>query len=217
MLHADANDNTHFNVELGLKGNLKPPLSFTLATARLRLRWNRFSTQVQIAIVVVIVIFVCVLLCSPLVIGKRAYTLVNATTNRANATLSTMPTPVVILDQGRSAAETERVETEKVETVRVVPSIPPQVVSIVNYPPPPPSWAGIAEIGPDSSPAAWQASQPSVLLMAYAGWTGIYAASCAQGPTLATFKFFDSIMAQRLVTLISQTPSLRVVAARGCI
>lgn len=79
----------------------------------------------------------------------------------------------------------------------------------------PSTWDGIAEIGPAVSPAAWRASQPVVLLMAYPAWHGVFSAARAQGPVLGMYLDFTARAQQRLVSLIAATPSLRCVIVHG--
>ena len=79
----------------------------------------------------------------------------------------------------------------------------------------PDSWDGFADVGPASSPAAWQATRPLVLLLSYAAWPGVFAAARAQGPTLGLPGAFPAEKAQRLVDLIARTPSLRAVVVHG--
>ena len=76
-------------------------------------------------------------------------------------------------------------------------------------------WVGLAEIGPASSPSAWQNSKPEILLMAYPGWSGIFSAAQAQGPVLGTPLDFSIRIQQSLVNLIKKTPSLRIVVIHG--
>jgi len=76
-------------------------------------------------------------------------------------------------------------------------------------------WDGLAEIGPASTPSAWQATKPEILLMSYPGWSGIFSASQAQGPVLGTPADFSPRIQQSLVNLIKDTPSLRVVIFHG--
>jgi hypothetical protein len=76
-------------------------------------------------------------------------------------------------------------------------------------------WDGLAEIGPASSPSAWQTTKPDILLMAYPGWSGIFSAAQAQGPVLGTPSEFSLRIQQSLVNLIKKTPSLRVVVVHG--
>ena len=79
----------------------------------------------------------------------------------------------------------------------------------------PVAWEGLCEIGPAVTPAQWQASRPIVLLMAYPGWHGIYAAASAQGPVMGTLLDFNERVSDRLVALIADTPSLQVVVVHG--
>ena len=79
----------------------------------------------------------------------------------------------------------------------------------------PDSWDGFADVGPASSPTAWQATRPLVLLLSYAAWPGVFAAARAQGPTLGLPGAFPAEKAQRLVELIAHTPSLRAVVVHG--
>ena len=76
-------------------------------------------------------------------------------------------------------------------------------------------WDGFADVGPASSPAAWQATRPLVLLLSYAAWPGVFSAARAQGPTLGLPGAFPLEMAQRLVDLVARTPSLRAVVVHG--
>ena len=77
------------------------------------------------------------------------------------------------------------------------------------------AWHGIADVGPASSPAAWQAARPPVLLVSYAAWPGVFAAASAQGPVLGLPGAASSAGAQRLVDLIARTPSLRALVVHG--
>ena len=81
--------------------------------------------------------------------------------------------------------------------------------------PPRSAWEGIADVGPASSPAAWQATQPPLLLISYATWPGVFAAASAQGPVLSLPLSFSPAHAQRLVDLVARTPSLRAVVVHG--
>ena len=76
-------------------------------------------------------------------------------------------------------------------------------------------WGGIGEVGPASTPDIWQKSKPTFLLIAHPGWKGIFSAATAQGPVLGIPLSFSSAHATRLVSLISDTPSLKVVIIHG--
>ncbi len=88
--------------------------------------------------------------------------------------------------------------------------------SFSRIPPAADPWKGIADVGPASSPEAWQAMRPPVLIISYAYWPGVYSAASAQGlPVLGLPGSASAAQAQQLVDLIARTPSLRAVVVHG--
>ena len=77
------------------------------------------------------------------------------------------------------------------------------------------SWDPLASSGPAASPAEWLLGKPTVVLIAFPEWRGIFSAASAQGPVLGIHDMHASSRRAALVDLLSQAPTLRAMVVHG--